>query len=228
MIGGAINHPYRLYRQLLRMYGKQNWWPARTKFEVVIGAILTQQTSWSNVEKAIRKLRRSGLMNMRSLGNANMRMLQACIYPTGFYRQKARRIRSVTNHLLKKTNGNLDKLLTKPLAESRVELLALNGIGKETADSILLYAGGQMILPVDAYTMRMMKRVEGRKGTYDTIQNYLQECLPRTLEIYREFHALVVKHSKRTCLKKKPHCLNCTVHPCNYRSESNWGSDRTA
>lgn len=220
MTDGAINHPYKLYRQLLRMYGRQNWWPARTKFEVVIGAILTQQTSWNNVEKAIGKLRRSGLMNIRRLGNANVRMLQKCIYATGFYREKARRIRNVTNYLLRNTNGNLDKLLTKPLAESRRELLALNGIGKETADSILLYAGGQMILPVDAYTMRVMKRVEGREGTYDTMQDYLQDSLPRRLQAYREFHALVVEHSKRTCLKKNPHCLNCKVSPCNYRSEA--------
>src|SRR3990170_3256851 len=136
--------PYRLYLQLMKMYGRQNWWPARTKFEVVIGAVLTQQTSWRNVESAIRNLRRKRLMTINKLAGASIKALQACTYSTGFYRQKARRIKNVSYHLLRTTGGNLSKLFRKPMEKSRAELLALDGIGKETADSILLYAGNQL------------------------------------------------------------------------------------
>jgi len=211
------NDPCRLYQQLWMMYGKQNWWPARTKFEVVIGAILTQQTSWRNVESAIRNLRRKRLITVNKLAHAPMKTLQACTYPTGFYRQKAQRIKNIAHHLLETTNGNVSWLFRKPLEETRAELLALNGIGKETADSILLYAGNQLILPVDAYTLRLMARVEGRKGSYDSVQSCLEKELPRELDVYKEFHALVVEHCKKTCLNVKPDCAGCRVDPCMYR-----------
>jgi endonuclease-3 related protein len=109
--------------------------------------------------------------------------------------------------------------LEKPLEKSRAELLTLDGIGKETADSILLYAGNQSILPIDAYTLRVMARVMDREGDYDSLQVYLQEMLPRELDIYREFHALIVEHAKKTCLNAKPNCANCRVDPCLYNLE---------
>ncbi len=221
-----VNKPCRLYQQLLRMYGKQNWWPARTKFEVVIGAILTQQTSWRNVESAIRNLQRKRLMTVNRLADAPIRTLQTCTYATGFYRQKAQRIRNIAHHLLETTDGNISLLFRKPLEETRAELLSLNGIGKETADSILLYAGNQLILPVDAYTLRVMARVEGRKCSYDSVQSYLERELPRELEVYKEFHALVVEHCKKTCLNVKPDCTSCRVDPCMYRADHCLASDQ--
>ena len=209
--------PYNLYLQLLNMYGRQHWWPARTKFEVIVGAILTQQTTWPNVELAMRNLRRRGLLNMHKLANTPMKTLYHCAYPTGFYRQKAKRLRDVTRVLLKKCDGNLSIYFKKPLEEVRQALLVMNGIGKETADSILLYAGNKVILPVDAYTLRLMDRVERRRGDYDSIQSYLETKLPREIDVYKEFHALIVEHAKRTCNSTKPRCTKCGVNPCLYR-----------
>jgi len=219
MIARGRTDTYRLYLQLLNMYGRQNWWPARTKFEIVVGAILTQQTSWRNVELAIRNLKRRKLLTMERLAKASEKTLQACTYPTGFYKQKARRIRNVAYQLLRKTGGNLSRILEKPLEKSREALLGLDGIGKETGDSILLYAGNRLILPVDFYTFRIIGRAQGRKGTYDSMQSYLQAMLPRKLNVYQEFHALVVKHAKTTCLNSSPKCANCFVNPCIYRLE---------
>jgi len=208
--------PYNLYLQLLNMYGRQHWWPARTKFEVIVGAILTQQTTWPNVELAIRNLRKRGLLNMHKLTNTPMKTLYHCAHPTGFYRQKAKRLRDVTRTLLKKCDGNLSIYFKKPLEEVRQDLLDMNGIGKETADSILLYAGNKVILPVDAYTLRLMDRVERRRGDYDSIQSYLETKLPREIDVYKEFHALIVEHAKRTCNGTKPRCKKCSVNPCLY------------
>lgn len=199
------------------MYGRQHWWPARTKFEVIVGAILTQQTTWPNVELAIRNLRRRRLLNMRKLANTPMKTLYHCAYPTGFYRQKAKRLSDVTLALLKKCDGNLSIFFKRPLEEVRLDLLGMNGIGKETADSILLYAGNKMILPVDAYTLRMMERVERRTGDYDSIQSYLETKLPREISVYKELHALIVEHAKKTCTGAKPRCAKCQVNPCLYR-----------
>jgi len=199
------------------MYGRQHWWPARTKFEVIVGAILTQQTTWPNVELAIRNLRRRRLLNMHKLANTPMKTIYGCVYPTGFYRQKAKRLRDVTRALLKKCDGNLSIYFKRPLEEVRLDLLAMNGIGKETADSILLYAGNKMILPVDAYTLRLMERVERRRGNYDSIQSYLETKLPREISVYKELHALIVEHAKRTCTGAKPRCAKCQVNPCLYR-----------
>lgn len=206
--------PYDLYLQLSEMYERQNWWPARTKFEVVVGAILTQQTTWRNVKLAIRNLRRRRLMSMQKLASAPIKTLYCCTFPTGFYRQKAKRLRDVTRALLKRCDGNLSAYFKKPLEETRQDLLSMNGVGKETADSILLYAGNQMILPVDAYTLRLMDRVEHRKGNYDSIQSYLETKLPREISVYKEFHALIVEHAKRTCTGAKPRCTKCHVNPC--------------
>jgi endonuclease-3 related protein len=210
--------PYRLYRQLFSMYGKQNWWPAKTKFEVIVGAILAQQTSWRNVELAIRNLRRRKLLTMQKLANSPIRTLETYTYSTGFYRQKARRIKNVTRHILSKTGGNLNRFLEKPLEICRTELLDLDGIGKETADSILLYAGNKLILPIDAYTLRVITRVMKRKGDYESIHAYIQEALPREVGVYKEFHALVVEHAKKRCFNAKPNCANCRVDPCLYES----------
>ena len=199
------------------MYGRQHWWPAKSKFEVIVGAILTQQTTWPNVELAIRNLRRRRLLNMQKLANTPMKALYDCTYPTGFYRQKAKRLRDVTRTLLKKCDGNLSIYFKRPLEEVRLDLLAMNGIGKETADSILLYAGNKMILPVDAYTLRLMERVERRRGDYDSIQSHLETKLPKEISIYKELHALIVEHAKRTCTGAKPRCAKCQVNPCLYR-----------
>jgi endonuclease-3 related protein len=154
---------------------------------------------------------------MCRLAEASTRTIEACIYPTGFYRQKARRIKNIADYLFKRTRGNLNIFLNKPMKESRDELLALDGIGKETADSILLYAGNQLILPIDAYTLRVVRRVEGRKGSYDSMQSYLQRTLPDELDVYQEFHALVVEHAKRTCVSTMPKCLDCEINSCLYR-----------
>jgi len=202
--------PLSIYRALLKHYGPQDWWPAETPFEVVVGAVLTQRTSWKNVELAIENLKRAGLMDLEALTGSDPELIQENVRPSGFYRVKAQRVMNLARHL--KACGGLDEFFSRDMSSLRKELLALEGIGKETADSILLYAGSKPIFVVDAYTLRLCERLglPIKKPSYDEIQAYFQAAIPKDVKLYREFHALIVIHGKERC-RTKPICKNCPL-----------------
>ena len=200
-----------VYQRLLNHFGPQGWWPAETPFEVIVGAILTQQTAWANVEKAIQNLKRQGLLDVHALATASLGRIEKCVRCTGFYRQKAARLADVSRYLAEKWGGDLDRFFAQPLEEARKELLALKGVGFETADSILLYAGGKPIFPVDAYTVRMCRCLGIEAKGYEELRAYFEERLPRDVELYKEFHALIVELGKNYCRKNDPRCSKCPL-----------------
>lgn len=200
----------RLYDDLYKSFGPQHWWPARTKFEIIIGAILTQNTAWPNVEKAIANLARRNLLTPALLKDVKKRRLANLIKPSGYYNIKADRLKSFTNFLFKRYGGSLKKMFSQDTLSLRQELLKVKGLGKETADSILLYAGKKPIFVVDAYTRRVLSRhdIISDDSNYDSIQRLFMNNLPLDASLFSEYHALLVKLAKDIC-KKIPRCNLC-------------------
>ncbi len=192
-----------LYEKLLGQFGHKNWWPAETPFEVVAGAVLTQQTKWENVEKAIRNLKKSGLMAEEPIAMADLEKLEDHIRCTGFYRQKAKRLKDIAI-FFHENPGILDK----PVDELRDILLSLKGVGEETADSIMLYAADKPKFVIDVYTKKMCSCM-GIDGDYSKLQSLFESSIPRNVPIYKEFHALIVEYGKQFCGKKK--CSECIL-----------------
>jgi len=191
-----------VYNKLLNELGPKNWWPADTPFEVIVGAILTQQTKWENVEKAIRNLKLRGLIEAAPLSRVEAGELEELIRCTGFFRQKAKRLKNVSTFF----HENPD-IFEKPTGELRDVLLSLNGVGEETADSIVLYAADKPKFVIDAYTKRMCKCME-IDGNYGELQSIFEGSLPIDVPLYKEFHALIVEYGKRFCGKKRcPECI---------------------
>ncbi|MBN3036922.1 MAG: endonuclease III domain-containing protein [Candidatus Diapherotrites archaeon] len=195
--------PLSLYKRLLKEYGPQHWWPAETQYEIIVGAILTQNTAWKNVEKAVKNLKERDLLSPEAVSSARVATLESCIRPAGFFRQKAERLKHVTSHFL--GYPSLDAFFGRPTSLVREELLSWNGIGPETADSILLYAGGHAVFVVDAYTRRLCERLGWPHGSYEEVQSFFERGLPRDAALFNEFHALIVEHAKRYC-RKNPLC----------------------
>ncbi|MCE5302797.1 MAG: hypothetical protein LLF97_06765 [Planctomycetaceae bacterium] len=202
-----------VYRQLLATFGPQHWWPGESPFEVIVGAVLTQNTSWTNVERAIRNLREADLLEPQSLAEAPAEELEELIRPAGYFRVKAQRLRSLLLWLMDRYEGSLDAMFATPLPELREQLLAVRGIGPETADSILLYAGGLPSFVVDAYTHRVFSRHGwiDFDADYPQIQDYVQTELPQDAPTYNEFHALLVRLGKDFCRKSNPKCESCPL-----------------
>ncbi len=191
-----------LYKRLFKHFGPQHWWPADGPWEMMVGAILTQNTAWSNVEKAIALLKKSRALSVRSIARLPRRRLERLIRSSGYFRQKAGRLQGFARALIR------EPLLFK----SRERLLAQNGIGPETADSILLYAAQRPVFVVDAYTRRIGQRIGLFKtDDYHAVQNYFAQALPRRTALYNEFHALLVMLAKHFCTKQRPHCAACPV-----------------
>ena len=184
-----------IYEKLLRSFGEQGWWPADTKLEVIVGAVLTQNTNWKNVERAIKNLKKEGLLGWKRLLEVSEERLAEVIRPAGFYRLKAKRLKEVLGYLSR---------VRRP---KREDLLKVNGVGEETADSILLYAYHVPTFVVDAYTRRIMGRVMGVKGD---LKEFFESNLPKDLKLFKEFHALLVELGKRFC-KKEPSCEGCPL-----------------
>lgn len=201
-----------VYRRLFAAYGPQHWWPGESPFEVLVGAVLTQNTNWSNVAKAIENLREDGLLDPASLHKLPHEELAELIRPAGYYRLKAARLKNLLEMLFNRFDGSLPAMFATPLDELRALLLAVNGIGPETADSILLYAGGLPAFVVDNYTHRVFKRhawIEDEAG-YQALQEYLESGLERSAPLYNEYHALLVKVGKEHC-GTKPRCQGCPL-----------------
>ncbi|MGI6036127.1 MAG: endonuclease III domain-containing protein [Limnochordia bacterium] len=200
-----------IYRRLLAFYGPQGWWPAETPFEMCVGAILTQATAWRNVELAIARLKDNDLLSPGSLIAAGEEVLADLIRPSGYYRQKAARLISLDRYILSR-GSSMDWLKQEDPKELRQELLAVNGIGPETADSILLYAGNHPVFVVDAYTRRILHRLGLIQASldYHRIQQLFMDQLPKDPALYQEYHALIVALGKEAC-NPKPRCGLCPL-----------------
>jgi len=192
-----------------------NWWPARTPFEVIVGAILTQNTAWSNVERAIEKLRSNRLLTPGAIERVPPAQLARLIRPSGYFRQKAKKLKAFVRFLNGEFGGSLKRMFAVPTNELRSKLLTVHGIGPETADSILLYAGNHRIFVVDAYTRRILARhgLSDDRSSYDEIREMFERELPHEAELYNEYHALIVNTGKNWCRNKNPICSECPLEP---------------
>jgi endonuclease III related protein len=201
------------FATLSQALGPMRWWPARTPFEVIVGAILTQSTAWSNVEMAIANLRRERLLTPRALACVSTQRLAELVRPSGYFRQKAKKLKAFVRFLRAEYGGSLARMFRTPTPELREQLLGVYGIGRETADSILLYAGGHAIFVVDAYTHRILSRhrLAGAKQEYEATRSLFESGLPRDARLYNEFHALLVNVGKNWCRRHEPHCAECPL-----------------
>jgi endonuclease-3 related protein len=203
----------KVYRRLFDAFGPQHWWPGETPFEVIVGAVLTQNTNWQNVERAMANLRDADVLDPRALSHVPVEELEELIRPAGYFRVKAKRLRSLLEFIMDRYNGDLDVMFQTSLSDLRCQLLEVNGIGPETADSILLYAGELPTFVVDAYTFRVFCRHGwiGFDADYHQLQDYIQGALPQEVPLYNEYHALLVRLGKDFCRKSKPKCDLCPL-----------------
>ncbi len=211
-----------IYENLLFSFGHQGWWPASTRDEVVIGAILASNVSWKNVEKAISRLRLAKLLSLSALYSADPEAIAENIRSTRFYNQKTKRLKAFCNFLVSDFNGSLDKLFAHPMPGLRHKLLSLNGFGPETVDSILLYAGDIPVFVIDAYTRRIFCRMGLGKSSWDytDFQNFFHQNLPHDTGLFNDFHAQIVALGNRVCRPGNPLCSDCPVSAfCSYASE---------
>lgn len=206
------NSIYRIYDLLYSHFGPQHWWPGDTPFEVAVGAILTQNTNWGNVEKAIKNLREGKLLNASALYAAGQEKLASLIRPAGYFNVKSRRLRNFLELLHTDYKGSMKKMGREDLSALRGKLLSVNGIGPETADSILLYACEKPVFVVDAYTKRVFSRhnILGHDEPYDTYQDHFHEMLERDVQVFNEYHALLVRLAKEHC-RPRPLCSGCPL-----------------
>ena len=212
MSSGPSDKLMRIYDRLYKRFGPRHWWPADTDFEIITGAILTQNTAWANVEKAIANLKRERVLTPDKMRKTNTRALAGLIRPSGYYNIKAKRLKAFVNFLFKNYNGSLKKMLSRKTADLRKKLLSIKGIGPETADSILLYAAGKPVFVVDAYTRRIFSRhnlIPSGAG-YDDVQRFFTDNLPLDEMLFNEYHALIVELGKTIC-KTKPRCAICPI-----------------
>lgn len=201
-----------MFHLMLGHCGPQNWWPAKTEFEMMVGAILTQNTSWKNVEKAIDSLKRKDLLSLRRLHSLALPDLAEEIRPAGYYNVKAKRLKNLVGYLMDQCEGDLTRFFKEGTETLREGLLGVNGIGNETADSILLYAAHRPVFVVDAYTHRILLRhgMTGEQATYQELQELFMDHLPDETALFNEFHALIVKIGKEYC-RRKPLCHLCPL-----------------
>lgn len=201
-----------MFERLLAHFGPQNWWPAETPLEVMIGAILTQNTNWTNVEKAISNLKDKGLISLDRLVSLPTAELAQEIRPAGYYNIKAKRLKNLLNYIADQYDGDLAYFFNQETDAIREGLLSVNGVGHETADSIVLYAANRPIFVVDAYTHRILSRhkMSPEETTYHDIQSLFMDHLPEDVSLYNEFHALIVLAGKNYC-RKSPLCPECPL-----------------
>ena len=199
-----------LYRAMAAHYGEQPWWPAESPFEVVVGAVLTQNAAWSNVECAIDRLKAAGVLSLDALEAIGHDELGELIRPSGYYNIKSRRLKNLCAFL--SGLGGLEMLAGRPLDEQRAGLLSVNGVGPETADDIMLYALEQPVFVIDAYTRRLLARLGLADGDepYEVLRARFESALPADVFLYQQYHALIVMHAKASC-RKKPVCAGCPL-----------------
>ncbi len=201
-----------IYHRLYAQYGPQHWWPGETDLEIIVGAILTQSTAWSNVEKAITNLNHQQVLTVAGLDKIKESELAELIRPSGYFNQKAKKVKAFIHYLRVHHYGQLDSLLGIEPTTLRKELLSIHGIGEETADSIILYAARKPSFVVDTYTRRIFYRLgcHPEKISYPELQSIFTRNLPSEEKLFNEYHALIVAFGKNQC-QKKPHCLSCQL-----------------
>ncbi len=232
--------PLTLYKKLFAEFGPQLWWPVtekgqtrptykprkrlteRQRFEIYAGAILTQNTDWLNVMKALENLSKANSLSSQKIANARQQTIARLVKPSGYFNQKAKKLRLFCKYLKENYNCSVEKLFAKPLPELREELLSLHGIGQETADDILLYAAEKPTFVVDAYTTRFTERffAKQRMG-YVEVKDFFESQLPKDVQLFNEFHALLVEFGKQYC-KRKPNCRKCFLKgKCGFAKGNN-------
>jgi len=202
----------QVYKKLYASFGPQHWWPGETPFEVAVGAILTQNTNWSNVEKAVGNLKKGGLLYPSALQRLPQDRLAAIIRPAGYFNIKAGRLKNFVAFLMKEYHGSMQKMKKEDLPSLRKKLLSVNGIGPETADSIILYAVEKPVFVIDAYTKRVLSRhnIQHHDASYDTFQHLFHSKLKEDISLFNEYHALFVRLAKVYC-RTKPICTGCPL-----------------
>ena len=232
-----MNRILGIYNILLENFGSQNWWPVtnensvkptyekrdrlteRQKFEICVGAILTQNISWKNVEVAIINLNKENLIDIRKIKKIDKKKLANLIKSSGYYNQKAIKLKIFAKYLAENYKGNLKEFLKKSIEKLREELLAIKGVGKETADSIILYAAEKPIFVIDAYTKRIFNRLGYKEENYEELQNLFMENLEKDANLFNEYHALIVELGKKYC-KTEPLCDRCPLKElCRHKNE---------
>jgi endonuclease III related protein len=203
------------YALLFDRLGPQRWWPGDSDFEVIVGAILTQNTSWTNVEQAIANLKSNGLLSTSGIKAVELPRLEELLRPAGYFRQKAKKLKAFVHFLSTEFDGSLETMFQLPTADLREKLLGVFGIGPETADSILLYAGRHAVFVVDAYTRRMLARHgwADENARYEEIRALFESELSANVSVFNEFHALIVSAGKQWCWRNAPRCQECPLQP---------------
>jgi endonuclease III related protein len=217
-----------IYDQLLTCYGSQHWWPGESPFEIMAGAILTQSAAWGNVEKAMGNLKESGNLSPSAIRELPIAELAKLVYPSGYYNAKARKLKALAEWL-GRYGDDLSRLDSRPTGELRQELLNVYGIGDETADAILLYALRRQVFVIDAYTRRLFSHmgIKPDRDTYDGWQTLFLDNLPTDVELFSEYHALIIKHCKEKCWKTA-RCEDCCLGAhCPERIHPSTSSGRT-
>jgi len=206
-----------LYSRLYKAFGPRHWWPGDSPFEVAIGAILTQSTAWRNVRKAIGNLKAAGLLSPDALYDLPVQDVAAVIRPAGYYNIKAQRLKNFLEFLFLENGGDLECLLTEALDTLRNKLLSIKGVGPETADSILLYAGNRPTFVVDTYTRRILfrHRLLPQEASYDEVRFFFMDCLKPDVAMFNEYHALLVHLGHTFCSKRNPKCTACPASGWN-------------
>ncbi|MDP3028259.1 MAG: endonuclease III domain-containing protein [Deltaproteobacteria bacterium] len=203
-----------IFQRMFAAFGPQHWWPGESPFEVMVGAVLTQNTNWGNVERAIGRLKQEGILSPQAIYEIPLSLLSLYIQSAGYYNIKAGRLKNLVSFFVEEYEANTEKMFTEDTETLRQKLLAIKGIGPETADSILLYAGHKPAFVVDAYTQRVMSRhlLTAEDTDYEELRAFFMDRLPRDAALFNEFHALFVKLGKTYCKKNIPLCQDCPLN----------------
>ncbi len=203
----------QFFAKMLAELGPQDWWPARTRLEIILGAILVQNTAWQNAARALKQLRQRGLLNLARLQSASRVELESCVRPAGFFRQKTRTIQNFLGWLERNCRGSLATMFSLKAEEARRQLLEINGLGPETVDAILLYAGRRPLFVADNYARRILARHEMVMpgADYAEIQRFMHQHLPADPGLFNEYHALLVEVGKQYCKRQAPRCDECPL-----------------
>ena len=201
-----------LYQRMLDRYGQQNWWPGDTRFEIMVGAILTQSVNWENVERSITRLKVAGVLSPKAIREITQDQLANLVFSSGYYNVKARKLKALARFLGRQFNDDVDSMVAENISDLRSALLGIYGVGEETADSILLYALSKPSFVVDVFTKRVLSRlgIGPVMGSYEDYRRYFMDSLCHDVVLFGEYHALIVQHSKTVC-RKVPLCAKCVL-----------------
>ena len=204
----------KIYQKLYEAFGPQHWWPGETPFEIAIGAILTQNTNWGNVEKTINNLKKQNALSVKAIHEMPVKKLSELIRPAGYYNIKAKRLKSFIDFLMNDYHGSMKRMKNEDIHSLKKKLLSINGIGPETADSIILYALEKPVFVIDAYTKRVLSRhgIMNHEKSYDEFQELFYSALKKDMKLFNEYHALFVNLGKTFCKLNKPICDKCPLN----------------